>query len=100
MFKFKFPEKKDTNESMYEGEVMSLLEALSVTTSGTDEYDKLLDELNSLMDAKSKQVRKGPDPNTILTVAGTVLLGVLMLNYEKADVITSKVLGLLGKIRA
>ena len=77
MFKFKFPEKKDTNESMYEGE-----------------------ELNSLMDAKSKQVRKGPDPNTILTVAGTVLLGVLMLNYEKADVITSKVLGLLGKIRA
>ena len=52
------------------------------------------------MDAKSKQVRKGPDPNTILTVAGTVLLGVLMLNYEKADVITSKVLGLLGKIRA
>ena len=40
MFKFKFPEKKDTNESMYEGEVMSLLEALSVTPSGTDEYDK------------------------------------------------------------
>ena len=38
MFKFKFPEKKDTNESMYEGEVMSLLEALSVMPMSTISY--------------------------------------------------------------
>ena len=98
--KIQWPTHKDTNKSLYDDEVMSVLEALSLEKAGTEKYDQLLDQLNKLMDARAKLGHRGPDANTWLTVGGTFLLGIIMLKFEKTEVITSKVFGFLGHMKA
>lgn len=42
---------------------------------------------------------KGISPDTILLVAANILGILLVLNYERAGVVTSKAFGMIGKVR-
>lgn len=64
----------------------------------SDEYTLAAANLKVLMDAKAaKPERKSVTPDTIATVAANLAGILLILNYERANVLTSKSLSLLLK---
>lgn len=63
-----------------------------------EEYDRLIELKGRLRTAEGKGERKRIDPNTLVT-AGMSLLGVMMmLEYEKTDVISSKAMSLVNRL--
>jgi hypothetical protein len=66
---------------------------------GTDEnYRTAADNLKILLEAKALEPKKREiDPNTIAVVAGNIAGIVLILSFERGNVITSKALSLINK---
>ena len=63
-----------------------------------EEYDRLIELKGRLRTAEGKGERKRIDPNTLIT-AGMSLLGVMMmLEYEKTDVISTKAMSLVNRL--
>lgn len=58
------------------------------------EYVTTVDQLVKLHNLKPK----GVDPNTLLTVVGNLVIGVAVLKFESAGVVTSKIWSFLKKI--
>lgn len=80
-------------------EIDALLEEMAVEHGDTDKYKKLADNLKTLYEIKATSKKTRIDPNTIVT-AGASLAGILLvLNYEKVDIITTKALGFIPKVR-
>lgn len=82
-----------------EGEAKSLSEALKDLAIGSDEYQETLDRLERINTIINEGKRNKISPDTIAMVAGNLLGIALILNYEKAGVITSKALGFVLKGR-
>lgn len=57
------------------------------------EYKTAVDQLGKLNDLKNK----GIDPNTLVTVAGNLLIAVVVIRFEQTGVITTKLFGFLSK---
>lgn len=81
-------------------EIDSVLRALSTIDPGTEEYSKIVRNLESLYRAKG-EVKPKPtlDPNTILQVAANLAGIVIVLKHEQLNVITGKAFGLVAKLR-
>lgn len=62
--------------------------------AGTEEHQKIVDQLTALYALKQKRV----DPNAVLTVIGNLAIGLTVLKYEQTGVITTKVMQFLGKM--
>jgi len=58
-----------------------------------EEYQKTIEQLTALHAMKKKRV----DPNTALTVAGNLAIGLAVVKYERTAVVTSKVWSFLTK---
>lgn len=58
---------------------------------------KQIVELEKIRDARNKGSKISPD--TIALIAANLVGIVLILNFEKAGVITSKAMGMVGKLR-
>lgn len=82
--------KKQTN---LEKEIDNVLEKMATTDKNSDEYNKMARNLELLFNAKSKEKDRRISNDTIAIVAANILGIVLILGYEKANVITSKALG-------
>jgi hypothetical protein len=65
----------------------------------TDEYNKVLDQIERLHKLKSRESegKMRVSPDTLIIVGANLLGIVLILNYEKLDIVTSKALGFVGK---
>lgn len=65
----------------------------------TDEYNKVLDQIERLHKLKSRERddRFKVSADTLVIVGANLLGIVLILNYEKLDIVTSKALGFVGK---
>lgn len=74
--------------------IAEVLTDLKSHTSETDEYAKSVEQLTKLYALRSKRV----DPNTLLTIAGNLLIGLAVIKYEQTGVITTKVWSFLSKI--
>jgi hypothetical protein len=83
--------KKSKSDELLEREIEGVLVHLHVTAVDTEEYPKVLSHLERLYDLKGEKpehVKK----DTMAIIGGN-LLGILMiLKYERVDVITSKAL--------
>jgi len=82
-----------------EKEIDSVLKAMSALDADSEEYSAMVSNLGKLFDAKSKEKDRKISPDTIAVVVCSLLEIALMLNYEKAGVITSKALGFVIKGR-
>lgn len=82
-----------------EKEIDNVLEVMSVMKTDSKEYAETVKCLETLYKAKSGEKQSGISPDTIAIVAGNLLGIVLILSYEKANVITSKALGFIIKGR-
>lgn len=92
-----FAEEKPKSE--LEEQIATVLAVMSTTSVESEEYGVLLDRLQKLhkMDLEKRPLRASPD-----TVIGAVtnILGILLITrYEYENVITSKALGFVPKLR-
>ena len=81
-------------------EVDELIQLMSMTDRGSEEYKKLATNLEVLMKAKS--LYKDPariDANTLAIVLGNLLGIAIIVGYEEGHIITSKALGFVLKGR-
>lgn len=76
-------------------EVESLLAEMANTKHGSDEYSQLADELIKLMEAGSFKSSSFLKWEMILPIVANIAGILLVLNYEKLDIISSKAFGMI-----
>lgn len=80
--------------------VIDALEARLVKVQpDTDEYPKMVEQLTKLHKLKESETPKRLSPDVVATVAGNLAGILLILQYERANVITSKALSFVLKLR-
>lgn len=95
----KFWEKKE--DSKIDEAINDQLDQLNTSSRSSDEEAKAIENLERLgavkvqIEGQTQQV----NPNTIISAVVTIGATLLMLNYEKLNVITSKAFGFLPKPR-
>lgn len=79
----------DVPKNTLDDEIQAALDTLEDLEVGTEDYDKALKHLKALCDIK-KNNRISPDG---ILVAATNILGILLvLNFERLNVVTSRAL--------
>lgn len=88
--------KKQPYEAALNDAITDALAELSSHTADSEEYARTADQIVKLYELRKKS-RINPD---VLVAAGANLLGILVIvGHERAHVVTSKALSLLGKLR-
>lgn len=89
-----------TDERLEEA-IETILIEMAECESDSDEYLELLDRLQRLYAIRqnTNKPRKSISPDTALTVAGNLAGIALIVNYEKLNVVTSKAMNLLLKVK-
>jgi hypothetical protein len=79
--------------------ISDLLEELEVMPGSDEDYSPTADNLIKLMKLK-QEVNPAwrPSPDAVIAAAGSLLGILLILNYERAEVVTSKALSFVMKI--
>lgn len=86
-------------ETKYNSEIDRILEKMKGLDVESNEYKKCLERLEVLAGLEVEGKKEGIDKNTILKGAFSVASILIVLYYEKVNVITSKAFGLIGKGR-
>jgi hypothetical protein len=94
MFARKKPEKTRLDQA-----IDTLLGRIVENDYEPEETAKMVGQLEKLHKLKELETPWRPSPDTVLTVAGSVLGIVLILGYERANVVTSKALAFVLKLR-
>jgi hypothetical protein len=78
--------------------ISSILTDLNSMNADEEKYSAAADELVKLMKLK-KEVNPSwmPSPDAILAAGATIITALLVLNYEKIGVVTSKAFAFVGK---
>lgn len=94
--------KKRTNKQSLEAEIESILNEMSTLHKDSEDYSKMADNLERVCKAKSYEQRLAPDGNAVVNavfpVIGSLGAIVLILNYEKLDVVATKALQFVKKV--
>lgn len=78
----------------------NLLSEMTDLKGYDEDYPKYAEHLDKLYKIKRSNDPESPvDLNTVLIVAGNVSVALLILGFEQKNVITTKVLGFLSKLR-
>jgi hypothetical protein len=80
----------------------NLYSELAGYNADTEEYNNITDQIVKMLELQNKlNTSKSwrPSPDAIVAAAGSILGILLILNYEQKDVMTSKALGLVGKLK-
>lgn len=94
--------KKHTNKKGLEAEIDSILSEMAGLHKSDEDYAKMADNLEKVCKAKSYEQRLKPDGNAVVNaicpVIGSLGAIVLILNYEKLDVVATKALQFVKKV--
>lgn len=94
----KLPWTTEKEPSTLDREMSELDEILKVSDKGSDEYEAALKRWMELdarqMEHTALKAQRKLNPNTVLNAAKVVVIALLTLNFEKVDILTSKVSGL------
>lgn len=77
----------------------SLIDELDSVNGDSDEYTKMVENLVKLTKIASEKTKIKISPDTVLAVAGNLAGILLILNYERVNVVASKALGFVHKAR-
>ena len=80
-------------QTKLEKEIDLVLDSMSVLGRDSTDYAAMADNLERLHKAKCIDTNRKVSPDTIAIIVGNLLGIVLILGYEKANIITSKALG-------
>jgi len=76
-----------------------VLSEMQTISSDSDEYAKMIVQLERLYKLKEIDSPKRVSPDTLAIVAGNLAGILLILNFERAGVVTSKALSFVMKLR-
>lgn len=79
--------------------ITKLIEELEIQPTNTKEYSATTDQLVKLYTLKNATQRPKVSPDTLVSVAANLTGILLILNFERAGVVTSKAMSFLGKLR-
>lgn len=85
-----FKPKQSPEPTMLDVAISNIFSRMEETEPTTKEYAALVDELSKLLKLKENELPKRIDPNIALQVAGSLAGVLLILNYERVNVITTK----------
>jgi len=91
--------KKDKNIAGLETVIGLVTEALHEATPGTDEYNKILDQLDRLNKIASTRKSEPVSKNALIAVGGNLVGIVAILQHERLHVISSKAVAFVGKFK-
>ena len=78
--------------------IRDLIESMSQDTPGSPEYAEKVKNLDILYKAKATYGKRHVSADAVLTAAASIVGVVLMLGFEKSNVITTKALSFLPKL--
>lgn len=84
--------KTNLKKSRLDEVIDSILYDMSMLDAYSDEYEKMANNLEKLLKAKSYEQPKRISPDTMAIVIANLIGIVLILKHEKIDIITSKAL--------
>lgn len=94
----KFTEKRDKRTNL-EKEIDAVITYMSGMNPETQEYAAAAANLKELYSTKAQEKSNRISPDTLAVIAGNLLGIILILGYEKADIITSKALAFVLRSR-
>lgn len=89
--------KKKSNKEMIEELIDSLTMSIGLEDPTSEDYKLMIENLKTLEEAKSKEDVVSKD--SMIGVLSNIGLALLILNYEKIGVITSKAFQLITKVK-
>jgi hypothetical protein len=87
---------KTRSQKAFDAEIERLLKELETITD-RDDYAKAVDNIKMLCAAREMKDPGGVSMETLLTVAANLIGVLVVLNFEKTGVITSKAFGWIGR---
>jgi hypothetical protein len=91
--------KSPIKPSQLDKTIEELLTDMQTTKGDSDEYAKMVDHLTKLYKLKEIDLPKRVSAETWATIGGNLAGILLILHYERFNVITSKALSFVSKIR-
>ena len=88
-----------TKTDVLEDVIRAALKQLIDEPLGTDEYDRKVDQIAKLYELKKHNASERVSKDTLYTVVGNLTGILLILNYERMHVVTSKAVGFVMKPR-
>ena len=88
---------KKSNKKQIEELIDSLTMSIGLEDPTSEDYKKMTENLKTLEEAKSKEDLVSGD--AMISVMSNMVLALLILNYEKIGVITSKAFQLITKVK-
>ena len=76
-----------------------LLERMTQEPFDADRYAKMVGQLDRLHKMREQYIPKRVSPDTLALIIGNIVGIVLILGYERANVLTSKALGFVLRLR-
>lgn len=76
-----------------------LLNEMNSVSSDSEEYSKMVDQLVKIYNLKDVDRPKRISPDTLATVLGNLAGILLIVGHERANVVTSKALGFVLKLK-
>ena len=91
---------KKPHDTALDDAISSILTDLNSMTSDDPRYAAMSDQLVKLLKLK-KEINPSwrPSPDALVGLVGTLITTVLVLNYEKLGVVTSKAFTFIGKLK-
>lgn len=91
---------KANEPDLLQDAIDNLFSELAGHDANTEEYDSITDQIVKLQKLQKEVTHSWkPSPDAIVAAAGSVLGIVLILQFEKIGVITSKALGFVSKMK-
>lgn len=93
-----FP-KKSPEPTGLEKAIDSLLNEMAALNGDDAEYAKMADQLEKLYKLKAIDKPEKVSPDTLALIAGNLAGIIMIVGYERANVVTSKALGFIRQLR-
>jgi len=77
----------------------TLLDRIATEEYDFEETSKIVDQVTKLMKLKESNTPKRPSPDTMILVLGNLLGIVIIIGHERANVITTKALGFVMRLK-
>lgn len=85
--------------SSLEQEIETLIDEMSYYPRNSDEYSQMANQLVKLYSLKETDSKRRITPDTLAIVAGNLLGIILIVGHERMNVVTSKALNFILKLR-
>lgn len=91
--------KADKDPSPIDAAIAQVVDDMLLTPTGTKEYTELTEQLERLYKSKGHVSDRSISPDTLLMVGANLLGIILILTYERANVVTSKALSFILRLK-